>query len=197
MDYGWSLFPAGPAPEASQSGDQIVWTWPEYNFGQVVQSPIYYFRRSNDWEPGPFGDNGDEIGNECITDFETIDGKYFAITNDSNGKILVANWSPVGYAEVETPTSVENLADDYQICQNYPNPFNPVTTIEYSVVNPGNVQLIIYNQLGQQIETLVNEVKPAGNHTAVWNASNFPTGRYIYQLKTETKSITRKMDLVK
>ncbi len=86
--------------------------------------------------------------------------------------------------------------------QNYPNPFNPETTIRYQLNQPGNVQLIIYNTLGQKIATLINELQIAGTYQVRWNgrdAVGLPvsSGVYLYQLSVGSELLTRQMLLVK
>jgi len=85
----------------------------------------------------------------------------------------------------------------YELCQNYPNPFNPSTTIVYSVPEKTNVELSIYNVLGEKVTTLVNEEKPAGEYKINFNAISFASGVYYYRLRTEDYISTRKMLLVK
>jgi len=85
----------------------------------------------------------------------------------------------------------------FELSQNYPNPFNPTTTIQYSLLQTGIVKLTLYNILGQEIRTLVNEVKEAGAHTFNFNASDLNSGVYIYKLQAGTFTQTKKMTLVK
>ncbi|MGD0037724.1 MAG: T9SS type A sorting domain-containing protein [Bacteroidota bacterium] len=107
----------------------------------------------------------------------------------------------LGCFESNYPTSVANendiKIDGFQLLQNYPNPFNPSTTIIYQVAKVGLVTLTIYDLLGRDIVTLVNEVKPAGKYTAVWNASKMPSGMYFGQLKSNGEQQIRKMILLK
>lgn len=81
--------------------------------------------------------------------------------------------------------------------QNYPNPFNPSTTISYSLPTTDMVQLKIFNILGQEVTTLVNEEKPSGSYELNWDAVNLPSGVYIYRLQAGSFVQTRKMILMK
>ena len=82
--------------------------------------------------------------------------------------------------------------------QNYPNPFNPVTTIEYQLPNASQVDLGIYNILGQKVATLVSARQPAGAYKVDWDASGFASGIYLYQLRTDNGFVqTRKLVLLK
>ncbi len=85
----------------------------------------------------------------------------------------------------------------FELSQNYPNPFNPTTTISYNIPEATNVKLTIFNILGQEIKTLVNEFNEAGVHTVVFNASELNSGLYIYKLQAGTFTQTRKMTLIK
>jgi hypothetical protein len=80
---------------------------------------------------------------------------------------------------------------------NYPNPFNPVTKIEYAIPKTGLVTLKIYNNLGREISTLVNEIKSAGKYSFDFNANNLASGIYYYKLTTENFSDVKKMILLK
>ena len=66
--------------------------------------------------------------------------------------------------------------------QNYPNPFNPSTKFRYSIPNASKVIIKVFNVLGREIETLVNEEKPTGTYELNWNAANLPSGVYFYQI---------------
>ena len=85
----------------------------------------------------------------------------------------------------------------YVLKHNFPNPFNPITTIEYSLPSRSDVSLIIFNIRGQEIARLVGEEKPAGTHTAKWNASNVASGIYFYRLNAGEFVQTKKMVLLK
>ena len=70
--------------------------------------------------------------------------------------------------------------------QNYPNPFNPITMINYQLAMTSNVELTIYNLLGEKVATLVDRKKSAGAYSAQWDASGFASGVYVYTLQTGT-----------
>ena len=81
--------------------------------------------------------------------------------------------------------------------QNYPNPFNPSTVIEYSLPEKSNVEINVYNILGVKLATLVKSPKEAGVYKVEFNASELSSGLYIYELKTNKSTISRKMLLLK
>jgi len=90
-----------------------------------------------------------------------------------------------------------NAAKKFELSQNYPNPFNPATTIRFNLPGAGNVKLTLFNILGQEIRTLVNEFKESGVHTINFNASELNSGMYIYKIEAGTFVQTRKMTLIK
>jgi len=95
------------------------------------------------------------------------------------------------------PKIVNATPLDFNLEQNYPNPFNPATTIRYQLPAAKHVTIYIYNIKGQLLTTLVNEPKNAGEHTLIWNARDFPSGVYYYQIIAGEFSATRKCLLIK
>ena len=81
--------------------------------------------------------------------------------------------------------------------QNYPNPFNPTTNIEFRIAGQGFVSLKVYNLLGQEVVTLVNEVRPAGVYKERFDASGLASGVYLYRLSTPSQKATRKLSLIR
>ena len=89
------------------------------------------------------------------------------------------------------------LPIEFSLEQNYPNPFNPATSIQYTISSKQNVQLLVYNVLGKEIATLVNEEKPAGNYKVNFDASKLSSGVYFYQLQAGSFVETKKMILIR
>jgi hypothetical protein len=85
---------------------------------------------------------------------------------------------------------------DYQI-SNYPNPFNPITHISYNIPKGTFVSIKIFDTLGKEIATIVNEYKPAGKYEKEFNAADLPSGIYFYRLQTDSYAATKKMALLK
>jgi hypothetical protein len=94
---------------------------------------------------------------------------------------------------VEIDFSPEN----YSLSQNYPNPFNPSTSISFTITKNTFVTLKIFNILGNEITTLVNQVMPGGKHKIKFDANNLPSGVYLYTLIVDDFVDTKKMLLMK
>jgi hypothetical protein len=106
----------------------------------------------------------------------------------------------VDFIATTIPTSVENdlnQPDGYFLSQNYPNPFNPSTKISYGIQEAGVVTIKVYNILGSEVVTLVNEHKPAGNYEVSFGEGGLASGVYIYRLTVNSFIQTRKMILEK
>ncbi|OGU67880.1 MAG: hypothetical protein A2W30_02685 [Ignavibacteria bacterium RBG_16_36_9] len=137
----------------------------------------------------------------------TTTGAMFRVIVDSTfpgyfnfkARIGVDGW----YYWVDSITIVTNVEEEqalpisYGLYQNYPNPFNPSTKIKYSIQQASQVQVKVFDVLGNEIETLVNEEKPTGTYELTWNAANLPSGVYFYQLKARDFINTKKMILMK
>jgi hypothetical protein len=106
------------------------------------------------------------------------------------------------YKLLDSLTSIEQEwvllnSDNFYLFQNFPNPFNPITKINYQIPVTGMVILKIYDILGNEIQTLVNEEKPTGNYSIDLNATYLPSGVYFYRLQAGDFVQTRKMILIK
>jgi len=85
----------------------------------------------------------------------------------------------------------------FELAQNFPNPFNPSTTIKFSIPQSSNVTLKIFNTLGQEVSTLINQNMESGVHTINFDASQLNSGIYFYRLDAGQFSEVRKMTLIK
>jgi arabinogalactan endo-1,4-beta-galactosidase len=93
--------------------------------------------------------------------------------------------------------NIKSIITEFQLYQNYPNPFNPKTSIQYAIGNRQFVSIKVYDVLGKEVATLINENKEAGNYSVNFGGSNLPSGVYIYKLQAGEYTQTRKMMLVK
>lgn len=100
------------------------------------------------------------------------------------------------YYELNESVEISN-PKVFNLSQNYPNPFNPDTKIDYSIANATNVQLEVFNAIGEKVATLVGEIKHPGNYTVNFNAEKFSSGVYIYKLITRDFVSVKKMLLIR
>jgi hypothetical protein len=120
-----------------------------------------------------------------------------------NGRILfITSFTALYKLDLSgPPVSIEddlvNNPVQFQLDQNYPNPFNPSTKIKYSIPQSSNVVIKVFDILGNEIETLVNEEKSVGTYELTWYAENLPSGIYFYKLQTGSFVETKKMILMK
>jgi hypothetical protein len=98
----------------------------------------------------------------------------------------------VGNKNVQT-----ELPKVFSMAQNYPNPFNPVTSIKYTIPKTSLVRLVVYDVIGREVKTLVNEMKQPGAYNADFDGSNFASGVYFYRINAGTFTDVKKMVLVK
>jgi len=131
-----------------------------------------------------------------FTDESAVNGRtynYSLVMRNSDGSEEVVRTLSA------TPSADNAIVTEYALRQNYPNPFNPNTKISYDVLNTNLVTLKIYNAAGQEVTTLVNEVKTGGKRYSVnFDATNLPSGLYFYNIRIGSDfSATKKMLLVK
>ncbi len=105
---------------------------------------------------------------------------------------------PIVSVDYETAT----IPTEFELFQNFPNPFNPSTTIRYSLIEPGNVSIKIYDVLGKEVKTLVNEIKTVGTHSTIWNGddnfgNNVSSGIYLYRIESGSFFKAKKMILLR
>jgi hypothetical protein len=104
------------------------------------------------------------------------------------------------YRFTAMPVWVDNAIElpyRYSLEQNYPNPFNPVTTIRFSVAQPSNVTLMVFDLLGREISRPVNKYLPKGVYDFEWNAAGFSSGVYFYRFEAGVFTQVRKMVILK
>lgn len=133
--------------------------------------------------------SGDElyVEKKTVSNFDSL-----SLTLQNNAVVLI---------EIpKTITGIQNnkqLVLNYNLDQNYPNPFNPSTIIHYEIPNGGVVTLKIYDELGREVKTLVNQYQSKGRYDIDFNASSLASGIYFYQLRADSYLSTKKMLLLK
>lgn len=122
-----------------------------------------------------------------------------AITIHMGGSLVTEN--PNGICTGSTVTGdledVKVIPTEFALFQNFPNPFNPSTLIKYQVPEKSFVSIKVYDLLGMELATLVNEDKSAGSYEVNFDASQLSSGFYIYSIKAGNFTSTKKMMLVK
>ena len=126
-----------------------------------------------------------------IGELEDIQDAYI-----HNTLVMLPTGDDVSLADVTV------MPEKFTLHQNYPNPFNPVTTLRYDLPENGNVNITIYDMLGRQVKTLINQNQDAGYRSVVWNATNnygepVSAGIYLYQIQAGEYMQTKKMVLLK
>ncbi len=158
-----------------------------------------------------YGDNTLWVGIDRINKFNPVTGEYlgnldipgaaaevffnnkFWSYNEGNNSISIYNLTAVGVEE----NNILSFPSDFSLSQNYPNPFNPSTIISFDISIQTNVLLKIYDLLGNEVATLVNEVKPVGSYNVEFNASDLASGIYYYTLNARDFHQTKKLILLK
>ena len=125
-----------------------------------------------------------------------IPGGFFPVSVNTT-KLLVLSDSIGCIMTGVNNSNLSMLPGSFILSQNYPNPFNPVTRIKYSVPVQSSVKLILYDVLGKEVKTIVNEVKPAGEYIYDLNASGLSSGVYFYKLVADGFIDTKRMILLK
>ncbi len=154
-----------------------------------------------------FGLIGSESETNDFISINTINGVGTIVGNIGFNHIQGLAYEETGVTSVEEEFPGGAIPSEYLLQQNYPNPFNPSTKIEFSLPTEANVKLVIYNILGQQVASLIDEQIVAGNHSIIWNAKDtngkqLTSGIYLYKLtasgaKGEDFQDIKKMILLK
>ncbi len=158
-----------------------------YNFlkiAEVQHNGVNYYTT---WTDGAYPSGGTyfyRITTVDISGKESITSNEVSITNGGIEEKIGFDIQP-------------EVVFDYELEQNYPNPFNPSTIIKYSIKEDGFVKLAVFNIIGQEIKTLVNESKTAGIYSVQFDASELPSGVYVYQLISGWYSNSKKMIITK
>ncbi len=103
------------------------------------------------------------------------------------GSIMITSVAPVS----------STVPEQFRVSQNYPNPFNPATTVRVDMPQAGQLKLMVYDILGKEVQTLVNENLQSGSYDVKWNATNFASGVYYYTATTGNVVVTKKMILMR
>jgi serine protease AprX len=131
-----------------------------------------------------------------LVGYATVVANYSITSTQTRAVTTQGASAPLAAAEEATGTD-DLKPRTLALYQNYPNPFNPRSVIRYDVPLASAVQLKVFNILGQEVMTLVDEAKSRGRHEAVVDATNLPSGMYIYRLVTNQSTRTRRLVVLK
>ena len=178
--YQIGLSPVIYNPGTSASDHSSFWN---YGYGAIVFSEAFY---GGDMNPSY------HTANDRISHFNL--GYFFALS-----QLAVATISQLAFHNtlLEIDKSPNLLADNFILEQNYPNPFNPVTVISWQLTVSSHVTLMVFNALGREVQTLVDEGLSAGNHKVVFDARGLPSGLYFYRLEAGGMMRVRQMLLLR
>ena len=176
------------------------------NFGEVganVDATIQYSLITTGWE-GEGNIDGDPLFcNPDSGDFTLAENSPCVGTGE-NGVNMGAFGVGCDSIMVDPPSSIENeiIPQQYTLHQNYPNPFNPITTLRYDLPEQSMVNIIIYDIMGREVKSLINQTQDAGFKSVIWNATNdygkpVSAGVYLYQIQAGEYMQTKKMVLLK
>jgi len=181
-------------PSISSFQEKVHLTWSDLRNPELE---VFYLRsmdNGNNWEAedslSSFPVNSEE---SRVSAFE---GNVFVVWAD----FPLGGISEIIFRRYTSPAPVNNETNpptEFDLYQNYPNPFNPYTTIEYQIPEISLVTLKVYDVLGNEITTLVNEEKPAGSYEVEFDATTLPSGVYFYRLQAGDFFETKKMVLMK
>ncbi|MCP4632061.1 MAG: T9SS type A sorting domain-containing protein [candidate division Zixibacteria bacterium] len=142
------------------------------------------------------------IKQEMVVDNDTVAillQDYTIVSGNGVIPIAIGNhltYIREGYTGIDEQSD-SNIPSKVKLNQNYPNPFNAQTNVSFNLIVPGNVQLDIYNMMGQKVETLVDGYLKAQPYEISWDASEYSSGIYFYKLATNNQTLTKRMTLLK
>jgi len=147
-------------------------------------------------------DNWNQIGFVEGHGTTTEENDYSFVDKDLESGNYSYKLVQVDFGGTQTESEIINVEvnsqpEEYSLSQNYPNPFNPTTTIEFSIPQSENVKLIVFNSLGEEVATLVNEFKESGKHEIDFKEIDIPSGVYYYKIIAGSFAETKKMILLK
>ena len=142
------------------------------------------------------GNNSIKINHiNVLRTIEDMYGLSHAASSADSSAIPSSYW--ISTTDVKSNEGQSGIPQNFQLFQNYPNPFNPSTKIKYDLPKEGIVSLRVYNILGKEVKTLINEFEPAGTYNISFNASELPSGIYFYRLTSGNFTQVKKLVLLK
>ena len=178
------------------------------NSGNAYIAGIHITPLAVEYQTRAFDQGGTQRWSTGFEDNGANSWYQYPIAVSNQGDVFVGAVSQTGsssvfktikYRQIETSVRDDGgeIPQAFSLSQNYPNPFNPSTTIRFALPKSGRIELKVYNALGQEVATLVNEDKAAGTYSLQWNAGELASGVYFYRLKAGEYTDTRKLLLLK
>ncbi|MEJ2617986.1 MAG: pectinesterase family protein, partial [Ignavibacteriaceae bacterium] len=174
--------------------DSLGWNQQPINTGIIPALYGVY----QDYGPG-YNETGHAQGiGSILTSTEAADYTIENIFSKNSNPGFAYDWIPSNpVTSVKDDENINQVPLNFQLFQNYPNPFNPSTTIKYGIPQSSHVKIILYDILGREVATIVNEVKNAGYYTVKFNASSLASGVYFYRIEAGNFVQVKKMMLLK
>jgi hypothetical protein len=185
----------------------------EMNFEALYNEDLVNFTREKKWQAISSGIAADSAGPAdvsfviangpvTIPAYSTHQLAFALVAGDDSIRLFqhadwaIGRWENIKILDIEHEKSTQ-IPLSYGLFQNYPNPFNATTMIDYELPKTGDVELSVYNVLGEKVVTLVSEQQSAGRYSVEWDASGIGSGIYYYELKTDGYRNVKKMVLIK
>jgi hypothetical protein len=185
MWYTGSRSTFNPADVGAATSEDSGKTWTRY-----ASNPVLV--------PSGTGWDGDfvEVGTVLLRG-DTLDMWYDGSVEPTSTNLWRIGHATSHLVSLGVSQTLGAVPQEYVLSQNYPNPFNPATTISYQLPATSTVSLKVFDMLGREVATLVNEVKQPGAYTVTWDASGMATGVYFYRLQAGSFVETKKMLILK
>jgi hypothetical protein len=171
----------------------------KFDWSDNLRASNYHFQLSKDPSFNTLVYNDSTLTtNSKLFDNLEINTQYYWRVRSTNLAIQ-SSWSPVWSFKTNASTDVKTyeIPTEYSLSQNYPNPFNPITKIKFGLPENARTKLIVYDILGREVSTLVNQELEAGYHEINFDGSNLSSGVYLYRLSTPKFTSVKKLLLIK
>ena len=196
IDSSYAPVPFSPGNADTVSARSVVFRWATYG---IVSS--FHLQIATDSLFHTIVIDTSGFNSSVFTDTTLGQGSFYYWRVNNTNSAGTSNWSDTASFYVSSTVGVENskntIPQQYYLSQNYPNPFNPSTVINHEIPKSSLVTLKVYDALGREVATLVNEEKPVGRYNVTFDASKYSSGIYFYRITAGNFIQTKKMILLK